>query len=92
MRCLTYFHSYGPKPSRRATEFSDSGTLICDFKFAPFSQSTRRDKGRSDEEKQLSVYVQDTLAPALLLDRYPKSVIEVFIMVLEDDGGTQTLL
>lgn len=41
----------------------------------------------TDEERELGASVQRALAGVVLLDRYPKSRIEVSILVLEDAGG-----
>jgi exosome complex component MTR3 len=38
------------------------------------------------QEQEFSLILQQALAPALFLDRYPKSRIDVFVTVLENDG------
>lgn len=41
---------------------------------------------QDDEEKDLSGLVRQALAPAVLLEKYPKALIDVYITVLESDG------
>jgi exosome complex component MTR3 len=42
---------------------------------------------QDDEDRKLSLALQQALAAAILLDRYPKSVIDVSILVLQDSGS-----
>ena len=43
-----------------------------------------------EQERQASIALESALKPALLLDRYPKSTIEVYALVLESDGGEES--
>ena len=43
---------------------------------------------QSEAEREKSLLLEQTLSGAILLERYPKSVIDIYIIVLEDDGGT----
>jgi exosome complex component MTR3 len=42
---------------------------------------------QDDEDRKLSLALQQALAAAILLDRYPKSVIDVNVLVLQDSGS-----
>ena len=86
---------YGPKPStRHKYEYSESCELSCHIKFAPFAfrASTAPEASNphalAEDERQVSLVVQQALASAVDLNRYPKSSLEVHIQVLEADGGT----
>ena len=77
---------YGPRWSKRM-EYSESGQFACDVKYSPTAQHKRRRRGQGDDEKAASLALTQALAPAIRLTQYPKSYIEAFVMVLEDDGG-----
>ena len=79
---------FGPRANAAGTGFSESGTLHCDLKFAPFARpGERQDAGQSDYEREVSKQLQQALLPAIRLALYPKSTIDVFCLVLEDGGG-----
>ena len=42
---------------------------------------------QDDEEQDEARKLSSLLTPAIRLDQYPKSVIEVHFLVLEDDGS-----
>jgi len=79
----------GPRQKASATQYSQDGQLSCDFRFASFSCSGQRRKIRGEEtdEKEFSLQVVQALENAVRLDRYPKSVIHVNIIVLQNSGG-----
>eukprot|EP01139_Manchomonas_bermudensis_P002618 Amastigsp_a5222_11.p1 type:complete len:263 gc:universal Amastigsp_a5222_11:84-872(+) len=75
---------YGPRPSKK-DEFHETGLLTCSLRFLPFAVggAHRRDYTPQDDEKEASLIVHDALAVAVRLDRFPKSVVEVHVTVLE---------
>ena len=77
---------WGPREVQRRSDFSMSGSLTAEFKFAPFS---RRDQTVSSggSEEELGLVVSEALSSTVCLDKYPKSVLEVGVTVLEDDGS-----
>ena len=77
---------YGPRWSRRM-EYSSTGQFTCDIKYSPTAQYKRRKRVQADDEKVASHTLTQTLAPAIRLSQYPKSAIEAYVLVLEDDGG-----
>ncbi|CAG8475683.1 6168_t:CDS:2 [Funneliformis mosseae] len=81
---------YGPRQTKVAS-FSGKGNLNCEIKFAPFSCLKRRQSYRDAQEKELSHLVFEALAPSIRLDLLPKSTIDVFISVLENDGTASCL-
>ncbi|KAI9491510.1 ribosomal protein S5 domain 2-type protein [Zychaea mexicana] len=81
---------YGPRQLKRSG-FSSNGTLNCEFKFSTFSCSKRRGHMRDPEERGYSQVVVQALAPAVRLELLPKSSIDIYINVLENDGSTSCL-
>lgn len=66
---------------------SDTGKIDCILKFAPFSCRVRRGHQQDPQEKEYSATVVQALSHAVILSRYPKSLIELHITVLEDGGS-----
>jgi len=57
---------------------------------APFSVEERKSPGRSRREIELSKVIREALEPAIFVEEYPRTIIDIFIQVLEADGGTRT--
>jgi ribonuclease PH len=69
-------------------DFSERGVLQVDVKFAPFAGKEHRgSRGRGRDEEQLSQELRSSLEAAVQLDKFPKSVVDVYIIVLEAGGG-----
>ena len=77
---------FGPRWSKRM-EYSETGQFACDVKYAVTAQHKRRRRAQGDDEKVASSTLTQTLAAAIRLEQYPKSYIEAYVLVLEDDGG-----
>lgn len=71
----------GPKFS-----FSDKGQLHCDFKYAPFSRTNRKSVSEGDEKLIVS-NIKSALESTVCLHEFPNYQVDVFILVLEDDGA-----
>ena len=81
---------YGPRENTRAEgETVSSGVLECYVKLAPFSSRIRGNfPGETlERELQLGAALHASLLPSVLLERFPKSVVEVHLLVLEAGGG-----
>merc|ERR1712107_303475 len=68
-------------------DFSMKGQLTAELKFAPFACVERRGHQADAEEDELGIILGEALSSTVCLHRYPKSCIEVFVTVLEDDGS-----
>uniref|UniRef100_A0A6I8RH40 Exoribonuclease phosphorolytic domain-containing protein n=1 Tax=Xenopus tropicalis TaxID=8364 RepID=A0A6I8RH40_XENTR len=66
------------------------GHLLCDLRWAPFSRrgpwSGSCPAGPSP--RQAGLQLQESLEPAVRLDRYPRAEMIVWVLVLEDRGST----
>ena len=78
---------YGPKDVEQKEDFQMIGKLKCDFKFAPFSCHKRRGHIADLEESELCEVLTQALSSSVCLHRYPKSQIEVYVIVLENNGS-----
>jgi exosome complex component RRP41 len=81
---------YGPRemhPKRLSKP--NQGVLRCRYHMAPFSVDPRRSPAPSRRDTEISMVMTDALEPALFLERYPRSVIDVFVEIIQADGGTR---
>eukprot|EP00457_Paulinella_chromatophora_P015356 gb/GEZN01015958.1/.p1 GENE.gb/GEZN01015958.1/~~gb/GEZN01015958.1/.p1 ORF type:complete len:264 (+),score=30.45 gb/GEZN01015958.1/:79-870(+) len=78
---------YGPRQLKQSG-FKEQGQFVCDFRFSPFGKSRRQQAGpQTAQERELSSLVESALSVSIQLEKFPKSVIEAHVMVLEDGGG-----
>lgn len=61
--------------------------LTTDMRFAPFSCPERGSWIQGSQERDFSAMLQESLQPAVCLHKYPRSQIEVNMMVLENGGS-----
>ena len=55
----------------------------------PFSTDTRKNPAPSRREVEISKVMRESLEPALILEDYPRAAIDVFVEVLQADGGSR---
>jgi len=56
---------------------------------APFSVQERKSPAPSRREVELSKVIREALEPSVFVDLYPRAGIDVFVEVLQADGGTR---
>ncbi|KAI8076460.1 ribosomal protein S5 domain 2-type protein [Gilbertella persicaria] len=81
---------YGPRQLKKA-EFSNLCKLYCDFRFSTFSCTKRRGQIKDAEEKEFSQILVESLTPAVRVELLPKSAIDIYVTVLENDGTSSCL-
>jgi exosome complex component RRP41 len=82
--------AFGPRemhPKHLAQQ--DRMVLRCRYHMAPFSVPERKSPAPSRREIELSKVIKESLEPALFLELYPRTGVDVFIEVLQADGGTR---
>jgi len=67
----------------------DRMVLKCRYHMAPFSVQERKSPAPSRREVELSKVIREALEPSVFVDLYPRAGIDVFIEVLQADGGTR---
>ena len=81
---------YGPKEVHpRHLALPDRAILRCRYHMAPFSVEERKSPAPSRREMELSKVIREALEPSIFLEYYPRTAIDVFIEVLQADGGTR---
>jgi len=81
---------YGPRevhPKHLALQ--DRAVLKCRYHMAPFSVQERKSPAPSRREIELSKVIRESLEPAVFMEYYPRTMVDVFIEVLQADGGTR---
>jgi exosome complex component RRP41 len=81
---------YGPRevhPKHMA--LPDRCVLRCRYHMSPFSTDTRKNPAPSRREIEISKVMREALEPALMLEDYPRAAIDVFVEVLQADGGSR---
>ncbi|MEM2117980.1 MAG: exosome complex exonuclease Rrp41 [Candidatus Bathyarchaeia archaeon] len=81
---------FGPKelhPKHLALQ--DRMVLRCRYHMAPFSVQERKSPAPSRREIELSKVIRESLEPAIFLEYYPRTGIDIFVEVLQADGGTR---
>ncbi|MFX1358665.1 MAG: exosome complex exonuclease Rrp41, partial [Promethearchaeota archaeon] len=85
-----YAAVYGPRevhPHHLAKP--DRGVLRVFYRMATFSVFDRKRPAPGRREKEISMIITDCLEPVLFLELYPGTAFEVFIDVMDADGGTR---
>lgn len=81
---------YGPKEVHpKHLAMPDQALLRCRYHMAPFSVEERKSPAPSRREIELSKVIKEALEPAVFIEYYPRTSIDVFIEVLQADGGTR---
>lgn len=91
---------FGPRPIRGS--FTDRASFSVECKFLPYLRQPQEDlfgsdtlansngrQGLTEVEHKISQYVETAFLPCILLEKYPKSTIDVFITVIST-GNTTT--
>jgi len=81
---------YGPRelhPKHLARP--DRTVLRCRYHMAPFSVQERKSPAPSRRDIELSKVMREALEPSIFLEYYPRMGIDVFVEVLQADGGTR---
>ncbi|CRK95708.1 CLUMA_CG009165, isoform A [Clunio marinus] len=70
----------------RISKYSEKGQIYCDFKYAAFSRRMRKSNDEN-EEKLMSTNIRTALESTVCLHEFPNYQIDLYVMVLEDDGA-----
>ncbi len=81
---------YGPREIHpKHLQRPDRGILRVRYNMAPFSVEERKKPGPDRRSVEISKVTRGALEPALLLDAFPRTAVDVFIEVLQADAGTR---
>lgn len=81
---------YGPREAHpKHVALPHRAVLRCRYHMAPFSTQERKSPAPSRREQELSKVTREALEPAVLSEYYPRTMIDLFIEVLQSDGGSR---
>ncbi|MCW4045099.1 MAG: exosome complex exonuclease Rrp41 [Candidatus Bathyarchaeota archaeon] len=81
---------FGPREMHpKHLSLPDRMVLRCRYHMAPFSVQERKSPAPSRREVELSKVIREALEPAVFVEYYPRSGIDIFVEVLQADGGTR---
>ena len=81
---------YGPKEVHPKHQvLPDRALLRSRYHMAPFSVDERKNPAPSRREIEISKVIREALQPAVLVEDYPRTAIEVWVEVLQSDGGSR---
>ncbi len=83
---------YGPREIHpKHLALPDRAILRCRYHMTSFSvPGERKSPAPTRREIELSKVIREALEPAIFLERFPRTTIDVYIEVLQSDGGTRT--
>jgi exosome complex component RRP41 len=81
---------YGPKPLHpQHMQEPDRGIIRCNYNMLPFSVTERAKPGPNRRSKEISMVAGNALAAVVDLTRFPGTVIDVEIMILQANASTR---
>jgi exosome complex component RRP41 len=89
-KCKILVAVYGPHEAHpRHLAQPDRAILRCRYHMAPFSVPERKSPAPSRREIELSKVIREALEPVVMTELFPRTMIDIFIEVLQADGGTR---
>ncbi len=81
---------YGPKEVHpKHLALPDRTLLRCRYHMAPFSVEERKSPAPSRRDIELSKVIREAFEPSVFTEYYPGTSIDIFIEILQADGGTR---
>lgn len=83
---------YGPREvQNRSQLISDRALVRCEYNMANFSTGDRMRKPKGDRRStEISLVIRQTMEACILRNLMPGSQIDIFVQVLQADGGTRS--
>eukprot|EP01127_Copromyxa_protea_P003214 TRINITY_DN13066_c0_g1_i1.p1 TRINITY_DN13066_c0_g1~~TRINITY_DN13066_c0_g1_i1.p1 ORF type:complete len:247 (-),score=41.89 TRINITY_DN13066_c0_g1_i1:7-747(-) len=82
---------YGPREvTHSARAKHDRAVINCEYNMAPFSTGEHKKKSKgSRRQAELSLVIQQVFEAVILTELAPRSQIDIYLQVLQADGGTR---
>jgi len=82
---------YGPRELHpRFLQNPEKGVLRCNYNMMSFSGAGERVRpGPNRRSREISMITEKALLPVLDMEKYPKTVIDIFIELIQTDAGTR---
>ena len=81
---------YGPREIHpKHLSLAEQLRVRAEYRLATFSVNERKSPAPKRREHELSKMIQEALEPSIFVEKFPRSVVDLFILVLDADGGTR---
>ncbi|MFH1432434.1 MAG: exosome complex exonuclease Rrp41 [archaeon] len=81
---------YGPRQIHpKHQENAERAVLRCRYNMLPFSVSDRKRQGYDRRSTELAKVITEALEPAVYLEDFPKTVIDIDMEIVQADAGTR---
>lgn len=82
---------YGPREVKNKSQMKNDRAIInCEYSMATFSTGERKRQFKRDRRStEISVVIRQTFESVILTYLYPRTQIDIFMQVLQADGGTR---
>jgi len=84
---------YGPKAmtkKKNQGQMNDDAIINCEYSMATFSTGERKSQTKGDRRSiEISMMLRKTFESVIEVNKYPRSQIDLFMYVLQADGGTR---
>ncbi|WP_455363433.1 exosome complex exonuclease Rrp41 [[Eubacterium] cellulosolvens] len=81
---------YGPREAHpKHVALANRAVIKCRYHMAPFSVEERKSPAPSRRELELSKVIREALETSIMSEAYPRTSIDIFIEVLQSDGGSR---
>ena len=81
---------YGPRELHpRHLIQAEKARIRVEYRLAPFSVQDRKSPAPKRREHELSKVIQEAVEPSIFTERFPRSGIDIYVQVLDADGGTR---
>ncbi|XP_011627119.1 exosome complex component RRP41 homolog isoform X1 [Amborella trichopoda] len=83
---------YGPREvQNRSQQLSDQALVRCEYSMANFSTGDRLRRPKGDRRSsEISLVIRQTMEACILTHLMPRSQIDIYVQVLQADGGTRS--
>ncbi|ESW19265.1 hypothetical protein PHAVU_006G109900 [Phaseolus vulgaris] len=82
---------YGPREVQNRSQISNHALVRCEYSMANFSTGDRMRKSKGDRRStEISLVIRQTMEAAILTHLLPRSQIDIYVQVLQADGGTRS--
>ncbi|XP_072981526.1 exosome complex component RRP41 homolog [Typha angustifolia] len=83
---------YGPREvQNRSSQTHGQALVRCEYSMANFSTGDRTRRPKGDRRStEISLVIRQTMEACILADLMPHSQIDIFVQVLQADGGTRS--
>jgi len=81
---------YGPREAHpKHIALPDRAIVRCRYHMAPFSTEERKPPQPTRREIEISLVLRRAMESTIFLEEYPRSIIDVYVEVLQSDGGSR---